>query len=296
METKDKKFAQGSERTAHGSGRSRLEKNRFSRLAAKRGLIRPGESKGGKESNGKLPHNAVCQEQSGPYSWFPMLGLSVGPTLLLYSIKKIPYIWDGTAATRKPFPWWQQTKLQPKIQTATGKTNGSQPRDLPIQNHSHPPTTNSRKDSKQKSGSSVYRRCQVKSPYLRIEAKPHLDPRETIELWGALLMDPPQDFADPNHCKVLEAQDVFLNSFLRTAKNEEAQDVFLNSFLRTAKNEEVTNSRQLGRRIDKSNSEKSVLKQVPAAVAKDESADDPQRACGHRTRGWEYRLEVVHQN
>ncbi|GFN83699.1 tho complex subunit 6 homolog [Plakobranchus ocellatus] len=35
------------------------------------GLLRPGESKGGEESNGKLPHNAVCQEQSGPYSWFP---------------------------------------------------------------------------------------------------------------------------------------------------------------------------------------------------------------------------------
>ncbi|GFO28378.1 hypothetical protein PoB_005488300 [Plakobranchus ocellatus] len=34
------------------------------------GLLRPCESKGGEESNGKLPHNAVCQEQSGPYSWF----------------------------------------------------------------------------------------------------------------------------------------------------------------------------------------------------------------------------------
>ncbi|GFN97326.1 hypothetical protein PoB_002383200 [Plakobranchus ocellatus] len=31
----------------------------------------PGESKGGEESNGKLPHKAVCQEQSGPYPWFP---------------------------------------------------------------------------------------------------------------------------------------------------------------------------------------------------------------------------------
>ncbi|GFN76365.1 hypothetical protein PoB_000287100 [Plakobranchus ocellatus] len=30
-----------------------------------------GENKGGEESNGKLPHNAVCQEQSGPYSWLP---------------------------------------------------------------------------------------------------------------------------------------------------------------------------------------------------------------------------------
>ncbi|GFN93671.1 hypothetical protein PoB_002017700 [Plakobranchus ocellatus] len=29
------------------------------------------ESKGGEESNGKLPHNVVRQEQSGPYSWFP---------------------------------------------------------------------------------------------------------------------------------------------------------------------------------------------------------------------------------
>ncbi|GFO03516.1 hypothetical protein PoB_003002100 [Plakobranchus ocellatus] len=35
------------------------------------GLIRPSKSKGGEESNGKLPHNAICQEQSGPYSWFP---------------------------------------------------------------------------------------------------------------------------------------------------------------------------------------------------------------------------------
>ncbi|GFO39423.1 hypothetical protein PoB_006592800 [Plakobranchus ocellatus] len=117
---------------------------------------------------------------------------------------------------------------------------------------------------------------------LRIEAKPHLDPRETIELWGdqcTLLMDPPLDFADPNHGKVLDTQDVFLNSFLRTAKNEE-----------------VTNSRQLSRRINKSNSKKSVQGQAPAAVTKDESADDSKRACGHRTRGWEYRLEVVHLN
>ncbi|GFN95281.1 hypothetical protein PoB_002178700 [Plakobranchus ocellatus] len=35
------------------------------------GLLRPGERKGGEESNGKLPHNTVCQEQSGPYSWVP---------------------------------------------------------------------------------------------------------------------------------------------------------------------------------------------------------------------------------
>ncbi|GFO25494.1 protocadherin-15 [Plakobranchus ocellatus] len=35
-----------------------------------------GESKGGEESDGKLPHNAVCQEQSGPYSWeFPAASL-----------------------------------------------------------------------------------------------------------------------------------------------------------------------------------------------------------------------------
>ncbi|GFO39001.1 hypothetical protein PoB_006550600 [Plakobranchus ocellatus] len=34
-------------------------------------LKRSGESEGGEESNGKLPHNAVCQEQSGRYSWFP---------------------------------------------------------------------------------------------------------------------------------------------------------------------------------------------------------------------------------
>ncbi|GFO18265.1 hypothetical protein PoB_004477000 [Plakobranchus ocellatus] len=40
-------------------------------LNGKLGLLRPGESKGGEESNGKLPHNAVCQEQSGPFSWLP---------------------------------------------------------------------------------------------------------------------------------------------------------------------------------------------------------------------------------
>ncbi|GFO49390.1 hypothetical protein PoB_007589500 [Plakobranchus ocellatus] len=34
-------------------------------------LLRPGESKGGEESNGKLPHNGVCQGQSGPSSRFP---------------------------------------------------------------------------------------------------------------------------------------------------------------------------------------------------------------------------------
>ncbi|GFO02678.1 hypothetical protein PoB_002918300 [Plakobranchus ocellatus] len=28
------------------------------------------KGKGGEESNGKLPHNAVGQKQSGPYSWF----------------------------------------------------------------------------------------------------------------------------------------------------------------------------------------------------------------------------------
>ncbi|GFO27468.1 hypothetical protein PoB_005397300 [Plakobranchus ocellatus] len=28
-------------------------------------------STGGEESNGKLTHNAVCQVQSGPYSWLP---------------------------------------------------------------------------------------------------------------------------------------------------------------------------------------------------------------------------------
>ncbi|GFO34562.1 hypothetical protein PoB_006106700 [Plakobranchus ocellatus] len=33
--------------------------------------FKTGESKGGGESNGKLPHNAVCQEHSRPFSWFP---------------------------------------------------------------------------------------------------------------------------------------------------------------------------------------------------------------------------------
>ncbi|GFO46721.1 hypothetical protein PoB_007322600 [Plakobranchus ocellatus] len=35
------------------------------------GLLRPGESKGGEESSGKLPRNAVCQNQSRSYFWFP---------------------------------------------------------------------------------------------------------------------------------------------------------------------------------------------------------------------------------
>ncbi|GFO00420.1 hypothetical protein PoB_002692500 [Plakobranchus ocellatus] len=35
------------------------------------GLLRPGERKGGEESSGKLPHDAICEEQFGPYFWFP---------------------------------------------------------------------------------------------------------------------------------------------------------------------------------------------------------------------------------
>ncbi|GFO24475.1 hypothetical protein PoB_005098000 [Plakobranchus ocellatus] len=34
------------------------------------GLLKLGENKGGEESNGKVPLNALCQKQSGPYSWF----------------------------------------------------------------------------------------------------------------------------------------------------------------------------------------------------------------------------------
>ena len=37
-------------------------------LNVKLGLFRLGENKGVEESNGKVPHNAVCQEQSGSYS------------------------------------------------------------------------------------------------------------------------------------------------------------------------------------------------------------------------------------
>ncbi|GFN93873.1 hypothetical protein PoB_002037900 [Plakobranchus ocellatus] len=51
-------------------------------LNGKLDLLRYGESKGGEKSNGKLPHNAACQEQSGLY-YTPgsqMLGLSVGLT------------------------------------------------------------------------------------------------------------------------------------------------------------------------------------------------------------------------
>ncbi|GFN86757.1 hypothetical protein PoB_001326300 [Plakobranchus ocellatus] len=44
------------------------------------GLLRPGESIGGEESNRKLLQNAVCREQSGPYSWFSKLGPCMGST------------------------------------------------------------------------------------------------------------------------------------------------------------------------------------------------------------------------
>ncbi|GFN84355.1 hypothetical protein PoB_001086100 [Plakobranchus ocellatus] len=52
------------------------------------GLLRHGESKGGEESKGKLPHNAVCQEQD-PIPGSPMLGLSVGLYFLLTYIEAI---------------------------------------------------------------------------------------------------------------------------------------------------------------------------------------------------------------
>ncbi|GFO35271.1 hypothetical protein PoB_006177600 [Plakobranchus ocellatus] len=41
------------------------------------GLSRSGESKGGEESNGKLPQNAGCQENQDPTPGSPMLGTSV---------------------------------------------------------------------------------------------------------------------------------------------------------------------------------------------------------------------------
>ncbi|GFN86643.1 hypothetical protein PoB_001314900 [Plakobranchus ocellatus] len=47
--------------------------------------LSPGESKGGEESNGKLPHNAVCQEQSELYSWFPDTWTGVGPIITFIS-------------------------------------------------------------------------------------------------------------------------------------------------------------------------------------------------------------------
>ncbi|GFN92711.1 hypothetical protein PoB_001921700 [Plakobranchus ocellatus] len=45
------------------------------------GLLRSGESKGGEESKGKLPHNAVCQEHSRPYSWFPNAWMQLCPSV-----------------------------------------------------------------------------------------------------------------------------------------------------------------------------------------------------------------------
>ncbi|GFO18642.1 hypothetical protein PoB_004514700 [Plakobranchus ocellatus] len=46
------------------------------------GLLRPGESKGGEESNGKLLQMPYDKNNQDPTSGSPMLGLSVGPTLL----------------------------------------------------------------------------------------------------------------------------------------------------------------------------------------------------------------------
>ncbi|GFN97520.1 hypothetical protein PoB_002402600 [Plakobranchus ocellatus] len=51
-------------------------------LNGKLGLLRPGESKGGEESNGKLPQMPYAKNNQDPTSSSPMLGLSVGPTLL----------------------------------------------------------------------------------------------------------------------------------------------------------------------------------------------------------------------
>ncbi|GFO29273.1 hypothetical protein PoB_005577800 [Plakobranchus ocellatus] len=52
------------------------------------GLLRPGESEDGKEGSGKLPHNVICQEQSGPYSWFlDALTKSAGKTYPCGDIK-----------------------------------------------------------------------------------------------------------------------------------------------------------------------------------------------------------------
>ncbi|GFO45596.1 hypothetical protein PoB_007210100 [Plakobranchus ocellatus] len=53
------------------------------------GLLRPGESKGGEESNGKLPRNAICQNNQDLSLGFPMLGLSVASTLLSFAAVSI---------------------------------------------------------------------------------------------------------------------------------------------------------------------------------------------------------------
>ncbi|GFO23090.1 hypothetical protein PoB_004959500 [Plakobranchus ocellatus] len=44
------------------------------------GLLRPGDSKGGEESNDKLPQMPYAKNNQDPTPGFPMLGLSVGPT------------------------------------------------------------------------------------------------------------------------------------------------------------------------------------------------------------------------
>ncbi|GFO14030.1 hypothetical protein PoB_004053500 [Plakobranchus ocellatus] len=50
--------------------RSLIKTIRQSTKWAEQGFLRPCESKGGEENNGKLPHMAVFQEHPGPYSWF----------------------------------------------------------------------------------------------------------------------------------------------------------------------------------------------------------------------------------
>ncbi|GFO45427.1 hypothetical protein PoB_007193200 [Plakobranchus ocellatus] len=55
-------------------------------------VARSGESKGGEESNGKLPHNAVCQEQSGPYSWFPDAWIKHGTHFFFHRAKVCVFV------------------------------------------------------------------------------------------------------------------------------------------------------------------------------------------------------------
>ncbi|GFS07534.1 hypothetical protein ElyMa_006571700 [Elysia marginata] len=54
------------------------------------GLLRLGESKGGEESNGKLPHYAVCLEKQGPRFLFPYARVEYGTTFTftLHGIRK----------------------------------------------------------------------------------------------------------------------------------------------------------------------------------------------------------------
>ncbi|GFO31842.1 mannose-binding protein c, partial [Plakobranchus ocellatus] len=64
------------------------------------GLLRPGESKGGEESNGKVPQMLYAKNNQDSTPGSPMLGLSVGPTLLLFFFIPTPGLENPTYQQR----------------------------------------------------------------------------------------------------------------------------------------------------------------------------------------------------